>query len=94
MYKLAYSLTSCKILFYFISLTLWQVAYNIGNNTHCAANGGSERLTSNRYSYRSPDKLLLNNKQLGDLTIVSGEPHIGCPHITNTMRVGLHVAPL
>ena len=75
-------------------ITLWQVAYNIGNNTYCATNCGSERLTSNRYSCSSPDKLLLGNKQLGDLAIVSGEPHLAGPQINNTMRGCLHVAPL
>ena len=77
-----------------ISLTLWQVVYNIVNNTHLAANCGSERLTSNRYSCMSPDKLLLGNKPLGDLVIVSGEPQLASRHITNTMRGSLHVTPL
>ena len=45
----------------------------MGNIPHLATYCGTKELTYNRYSYSLPDELLLGNKQVGDLTIVSGE---------------------
>ena len=45
----------------------------MGNIPHLATYCGTKELTYNIYSYSSPDELILGNKQLGDLTIVSGE---------------------
>ena len=59
----------------------------MGNIPHLATYCGIKELTYNIYSYSSPNELLLGNKQLGDLTIVSGERQPDSCHITNTMSL-------
>ena len=66
----------------------------MGTIPHLSTYRGTKELTYNIYSYSSPDELILGNKQLGDLTIVSGEQHPNTSHITNAMRDSLHVTPL
>ena len=66
----------------------------MGTIPHLSTYRGTKELTYNIYSYSSPDELILGNKQLGDLTIVSGEQHPDTSHITNAMRDSLHVTPL
>ena len=66
----------------------------MGTIPHLSTYRGTKELTYNIYSYSSPDELIVGNKQLGDLTIVSGEQHPDTSHITNGMRDSLHVAPL
>ena len=66
----------------------------MGNIHHLATYCGIKELTYNIYSYSSPNELLLGNKQLGDLTIVSGERQPDSCYITNAMRDGLHVTSL
>ena len=66
----------------------------MGNIPHLATYCGTKELTYNIYSYSSPDELILGNKQLGDLTILSGEQHPDTSHITNAMTDSLHVTPL
>ena len=66
----------------------------MGTIPHLSTYRGTKELTYNIYSYSSPDELIVGNKQLGDLTIVSGEQHPDTSHITNAMRDSLHVMPL
>ena len=66
----------------------------MGTIPHLSTYRGTKELTYNIYSYSSPDELILGNKQLSDLTIVSGEQHPDTSHITNAMRDSLHVTPL
>ena len=66
----------------------------MGTIPHLSTYRGTKELTYNIYSYSSPDELILGNKQLGDLTIVSGEQDPDTSHITNAMRDSLHVTPL
>ena len=66
----------------------------MGTIPHLSTYRGTKELTYNIYSYSSPDELILGNKQLGHLTIVSGEQHPDTSHITNAMRDSLHVTPL
>ena len=66
----------------------------MGTIPHLSTYRGTKELTYNIYSYSSPDELILGNKQLGDLTILSGEQHPDTSHITNAMRDSLHVTPL
>ena len=66
----------------------------MGTIPHLSTFWGTKELTYNIYSYSSLDELILGNKQLGDLTIVSGEQHPDTSHITNAMRDSLHVTPL
>ena len=66
----------------------------MGTIPHLSTYRGTKELTYNIYSYSSPDELILGNKQLGDLNIVSGEQHPDTSHITNAMRDSLHVTPL
>ena len=66
----------------------------MGTIPHLSTYRGTKELTYNIYSYSSPDELILGNKQLGDLTIVSGEQHPDTSHITNAMRDSLHVTPM
>ena len=66
----------------------------MGTIPHLSTYRGTKELTYNIYSYSSPDELILGIKQLGDLTIVSGEQDPDTSHITNAMRDSLHVTPL
>ena len=66
----------------------------MGTIPHLSTYRGTKELTYNIYSYSSLDELILGNKQLGNLTIVSGEQHPDTSHITNAMRDSLHVTPL
>ena len=66
----------------------------MGTIPHLSTYRGTKELTYNIYSYSSPDELILGKRQLGDLTIVSGEQHPDTSHITNAMRDSLHVTPL
>ena len=66
-------------------LRLWKATYNIGNIPHLATYCGTKELTYNRYSCSSLDGLLLGNKQLGDLTIASGERETGSSHINSAV---------
>ena len=63
-----------------------QYAFDIGDARRQAANYAFQCLILNRYCSRSSGELPLGNKQLHDVTIASGNLHLGSCYVLATER--------